>query len=838
MKIQPLPAIPPQLGLASALASAALASAARLLCGEKLWRLAMPQVLEELSRASGAARGAWFELDDVAGYLSKLLPGDSAPQWSARLRDEWLAPTGSSKDSFGAGLLSHAFERELRSSDPCASRLAWGRAEIFVPNEAGDCFCSLPILLQPVLVRGRLRGVLLVQGEECEERNEAWRGLACLLADALEREDGDSQRSSVEAARGRSEHLLRALLDTTGSITCAIEPGGTIFYASPSLEHALGAHGTGSGEACLWDLVHPDDRDLVRLRIRQAVQSAQAAQVLAEPQAQDSSDALESGETWEMRLEQQDGSWRTFEVSCRSLLHDPLIRGLILNGRDVSSQRAIEASLLRAAMHDRLTGLPNRTLFMDRLRLRVEKSKRERYKPPPRDHRDGSISEANSQTSQASGEEMFAVLFLDFDRFKVINDSLGHMVGDELLKGIARRLETCLRPGDTVARLAGDEFAILLHEIGSQVDAIQVVERIQKSLSASFLLLREEKRHSDGAAQSSTHEVFISASVGIALGGSEPHATPYENEADALRDADMAMYRAKAKGRARHEIFNARMHEQAVERLQLETDLRRSLENGDFRVHYQPIIALESGLLSGFEALVRWHHPKRGLVAPEGFLAVAEETGLLVPLGWWVLRHACAQLRAWMNQMSWEGEPPLHDLSINVNLCVSQFASDELPERVRQVLADLNLRPRNLKLEITESTLIAQSNVAARQLQELHEIGVQIGLDDFGTGYSSLAYLHRFPIDSLKIDRSFIARLGLDGADAEPNASIVSTILSLARQMNLDVVAEGVETLEQAGKLREMHCPMGQGFFFSQPMPHEAAAIFMGASAIGPILES
>jgi EAL domain-containing protein (putative c-di-GMP-specific phosphodiesterase class I) len=335
-----------------------------------------------------------------------------------------------------------------------------------------------------------------------------------------------------------------------------------------------------------------------------------------------------------------------------------------------------------------------------------------------------------------------------------------------------------------------------------------------------------------------------------------------------LRDADMAMYRAKEKGPARHEIFSAHMHEQALQRLQMETDLRRSLEDGDFRVHYQPIVALDTGQLSGFEALVRWHHPRRGLVAPAEFLGVAEETGLIAPLGWWVLRHACVQLRAWMdsvqnssqlmgrplingsllNGLAHNGsvadpvvdEAALQNLTINVNLSARQFASDDLTERVCQVLADAKLSPRNLKLEITESTLITQGAVAARQLQALNELGVQLSLDDFGTGYSSLSYLHRYPIGSLKIDRSFISGLDAGSPGESHDASIISTIISLARQMNMSVVAEGVETPEQAGRLREMNCQMGQGFYFSQPMPHEAAALFMnegGAAPDLPILE-
>ncbi len=770
----------------------ALAQAARHLSVGAGWRETMPQVLADMARATDCSRVAWFELEQVSPSQHE---GSSAA-WTASLRTEWRASQS----------ISTLFAREIHGLDSGASGLAEGRIQS-VQEEPGA-----PSVLLPVLVRGELRAVLLAQGEVV---NEVWQGLSCLISGALEREILQSERRALEEEHLKSEHLLRALLDNTGDVLCAISVGGTISYASPSLERTLAWAEPGPVGACLWDVVHQDDRVRVRAQIRHIAR--------ARPQVLEAGD---SASHWEMRLRHHDGSWHTFEVGCRSLLHDPVVKALILNARDVSEHKAVESGLLQAALHDRLTGLPNRALFMDRLHARVEQSKRERFKPQV-------LGADSAQLSAEEGEAMFAVLFLDFDRFKVINDSLGHMVGDELLKAGARRIETCLRPGDTAARLGGDEFAILLHEIGSQNDAVQVAERIQKALSKSFLLSREEERNTQGQAQQSTHEVFIAASVGIALGGSAPRATPYQNAGDALRDADMAMYRAKEKGRARHEIFSSHMHEQAVERLQLETDLRRSLEDGDFRVHYQPIIALDTGLLSGFEALVRWHHPRRGMVAPEGFLAVAEETGLIAPLGWWVLRHACAQLRAWMDEMKWEGERPLHELTINVNLSSRQFASEELPSRVRQVLEDSGLKPRNLKLEITEATLITQSSVAARQLQALHEIGVQLGLDDFGTGYSSLAYLHRFPIDSLKIDRSFISHL-----DSQHNAGIVATIIALARQLNLNVVAEGVETPEQAGRLREMQCPMGQGFYFSQPMPHEAAAVFMNSGASGPILEA
>jgi diguanylate cyclase (GGDEF)-like protein len=663
------------------------------------------------------------------------------------------------------------------------------------------------------------------------------------------------------AVAGESEHLFRALVESASDLVCTFDVDGTVRYASPSAIRALPWRTPVPVGACLWDFVHPDDLESVHAHVRREISAAPGGPVPGGLPGQTlttvdgTAPSQSPGSAWEVRLRVRDGSWRTFEVSCRSLLGDPVVRAITFNAHDVSERKEAEADLMQAALHDRLSGLPNRALFMSRLRARVERWKRENSgisgiapgstasPPEPSFTNDTNdtveeraFDDLRDRIGEAAGvggefgaeslndgaydggyevgrEGMFAVLFLDFDRFKIINDSLGHAVGDELLKAAARRLETCLRPGDTVARLGGDEFAVLLEEISAPSDAVQVAERIQKALGAVFSLRRVEERDGRGAAQSSSHDVFIAASIGIALGGDPPQGVPYERADDVLRDADMAMYRAKEKGRARHEIFSSHMHEQALGRLQMETDLRRSLENGDFRVHYQPIIAFETGLLNGFEALVRWHHPRHGLVSPGEFLGVAEETGLIGPLGWWVLREACGQLRKWMDELRWEGDPALHTLTINVNLSARQFGSDELPAQIAQVLAESRLQPHNLKLEITEATLITQAAAAARQLPLLHDMGVQLGLDDFGTGYSSLSYLHRFPINSLKIDRSFVSDLS-----AGHNASIVSTIIALARQLNLDVVAEGVETDAQADALRDMDCPRGQGFYFSQPL--------------------
>ena len=443
---------------------------------------------------------------------------------------------------------------------------------------------------------------------------------------------------------------------------------------------------------------------------------------------------------------------------------------LIFQIQDITDRKCAEERLLHDALHDALTGLPNRALFMDHLQLAVGRAQR-------RDN------------------EAFAVLFLDLDRFKIINDSLGHLIGDQLLVGIARRLESCLRPGDTVARLGGDEFTVLLEDIKDETEAISIAERLQKELSQPFNL--------------GGREVFTSVSTGIA-----PSSTGYENPEEILRDADTAMYRAKSLGRARHEVFDKTMHAFAVNLLQLETDLRGALDRGEFFIQYQPIVALETFMIRGFEALVRWKHPTRGLVSPIDFVPVAEETGLILPIGQWVLKESCRQMRQW--QTRFPSDPPLF---VSVNLSSKQFTQPDLIQEVARTLQETQLDPRSLKLEITESAVMENVENATEMLRQLRALGVQLSIDDFGTGYSSLSYLHRFPIDTLKIDRSFVTRM----VGNTENIEIVRTIVMLAQNLGMDVVAEGVETNEQLVLLRELECENGQGYFFSKPTDVEVA---------------
>ncbi len=478
-------------------------------------------------------------------------------------------------------------------------------------------------------------------------------------------------------------------------------------------------------------------------------------------------------ERWHVR---KDGTrfWATGTVTP---LQDATRRlhGFAIVMRDNTERRMAEERTAHEAAHDNLTGLPNRAFFVDHLKRAIARSKR---------HTD----------------YLFAVLFLDLDRFKNINDSLGHVIADQLLVEIGRKLEAALRPEDMVARFGGDEFVIFLDDIQDVRDATRVANRIHEELVSPFNL--------------GGNEVFTSTSIGIAL---SLHG--YDRPEDCLRDADTAMYRAKALGKARHEIFDKSMHDHAVALLQLETDLRRAVERREFRVHYQPIVSLETGRISGFEALLRWQHPERGLISPAEFIGLAEETGLIIPIGQWILGEACRQTRIWQEQI--DADPPL---AISVNLSSKQFLQTDLIERISQMLLKTGLDARSLKLEITESVVMENAGEATAMIRQLRDLGVELYMDDFGTGYSSLSYLHRFPVSTLKIDRSFINRMSPRNEDSE----IVRTIVALAHNLHMEVLAEGVETKEQLAQLKALNCEYGQGYLFSKPMEARAAVALLG----------
>jgi diguanylate cyclase (GGDEF)-like protein/PAS domain S-box-containing protein len=438
--------------------------------------------------------------------------------------------------------------------------------------------------------------------------------------------------------------------------------------------------------------------------------------------------------------------------------------------RDITARKRAEEGLERKAFFDTLTELPNRALFMNRLQHLFHRARRARH---------------------VHERLLFAVLYLDLDRFKGVNDSLGHEAGDELLVGIARRLEQHMRPSDTLARLGGDEFTVLLEDIGSEADAIRVTDRIQHGLAAPM--------HIQG------QDVFMSASIGIALS-----SAGYARPEDIVRDADTAMYRAKANGRARHQVFDADMHQRAVSLLRIETDLRRAIERRELFPFYQPIVDLRTGGLVGFEALARWQHPTRGLLTPDVFIPVAEEAGLIGGIGDLMLAEACRQMRQW--HLRHPRNPPL---TISVNVSTRQLVGAALVDKLRQVLSDTGLDPTSLVLEITESALMHNIQAGAAVIQQLRDMAVRLHVDDFGTGYSSLSYLHSFPVDTLKVDKSFVSRM----LAATRHASIVNAIVSLARNLGMAVVAEGVETQAQAALLRALRCESAQGYLFSRPLP-------------------
>jgi diguanylate cyclase (GGDEF)-like protein/PAS domain S-box-containing protein len=526
------------------------------------------------------------------------------------------------------------------------------------------------------------------------------------------------------------------------------------FYFSPRWKAMLGydEHDVGDSPSEWFNRVHEADQRSMRENIEAHIRGESAH--------------LEA----EARMRHRDGTYRWM-----------LIRGIMVrdSGGKPVRMAGSQTDITEGKVADPLTGLPNRLLFLDRLLQLIEHHKR---RP----------------------ETLFAVLFLDLDGFKMVNDSLGHVAGDKLLVGVANRLVRSLRQSDTVsrlnetvtvARLGGDEFAILVNDLRSPSDVTLIADRLMRELAEPFKL---EDR-----------EVFTSVTIGIAVSSLD-----YHHPEDLLRDADIAMYRAKALGKSRYEIFDAEMRASVTNRLQLETDLRHGIERQEFRNFYQPIVSLQSGAIVGFEALLRWQHPTRGIVEPGEFIPVAEETGLIRELGWWALSEACRQLA------EWRGLCPLYDeLTMSVNLSVKQFLQADFAGQVAELLRKLQLKEGALKLEVTESSIMTDPVAAVNLLGQLKALGVRLAIDDFGTGYSSLSYLQRFPLDTLKIDRSFTSAItSTAGSGHKEEAIIMRSIMPLANSLGLDVVAEGVETNEQVEFLMELQCKYAQGFFFSRPV--------------------
>ncbi len=498
--------------------------------------------------------------------------------------------------------------------------------------------------------------------------------------------------------------------------------------------------------------VHPEDLDRIKAEIKAYLEGSISLYQI------------------EHRIKHRDGTYLwvlTRGIGVRG--KDGKYNRMVGSESDITERKRLEEQLMHDAVHDSLTQLPNRTLFIDRVKNAVARAKRRK-------------------------NYLFAVLFVDLDRFKIINDSMGHYVGDQLLISASRRLATCLRQDDTLARFGGDEFVILLDDVKSESDVSVIAERMKGELTSPFQL--EGK------------EVVISASIGIAL-----YSREIEQAEELLRNADVAMYRAKARGKAQHEIYNPHMHLEVVSRLETENDLRQALDREELFLEYQPIVSLESGRSMGFEALIRWCHPQKGTVPPMDFIPLAEETGLIVPIGKWVIRKACHQIGLWNKKFGMD--PPL---IMSVNLSLRQILQTDLVKQVHQILNETGVKPQILRLEITESIIMENPGVVLAALSQLKELGIQLHIDDFGTGYSSLSHLHRLPIDTLKIDRSFINRMETD----EKGKEIVRTIVALAQNLGKEVTAEGVETAIQLGHLRALKCTYAQGYLFSKPLSDEA----------------
>jgi len=578
------------------------------------------------------------------------------------------------------------------------------------------------------------------------------------------------QLQRIRRRLAERDQLFQLISENAADMIAVVDETGRRIYNSPAYERILGYSTADLKNTSALEQIHPDDRQRVLEASHKARSTGQ-------------------GQRLEYRIRHKDGSWRTLESTASVVRNEKgeTVRLVIVN-RDISERKRAEEMLAHNALHDGLTNLPNRALFLDRLQRAFALSKRHpNYK--------------------------FAVLFIDIDEFKIFNDSLGHTIGDELLVQIGQRLKASLREADTIsreqgkvsaeddtlARFGGDEYTVLLEDIRDPSDAIRVAGRLQGKLGAQF--------EGDG------YEIMVTASIGIALSAASAVAPE-----DLLRDANIAMHRAKRTGKARCEVFDSGMHASAVKRLELETELRKGLELGEFRTHYQPIISLETGRITGFEALTRWQHADR-LLPPAEFIAVAEETGLIVPMNRLLLREACEQLMEWHSLFP--SEPAL---TMSVNITPKEFAHPNLAKQIGVILDQMRFDAANLQLEITETIAMGDREGAASVVSELKALGVRLSVDDFGTGYSSLSRLQQFPVDSLKIDRAFISRMD---SDAE-SRTIVEIIMMLAKNLGLITVAEGTETEEQVNQLRILGCGFAQGYFFSRPADHKAITQYLG----------
>ena len=574
-----------------------------------------------------------------------------------------------------------------------------------------------------------------------------------ILVLRLQRQEHIGQLEETERnALRESEERFRALTEQSTDIILIADPSGQIKYSSPSVHTVLAVYGDSLVGTNMIDLVHPDDFSKTMSHGPRSVAYGQNAIV-------------------ECRLRHADQRWLYFECVVRNLIQHKNIGGIVYNARDITERKHAQEQLLFNASHDALTGLPNRALFLGRLQSVVDRTKRHSH-------------------------EAAAVLFIDVDDFKVVNDCYGHATGDLLIKEVSNRLRACMRSDGTIARMGGDEFTILVEDVTDPSDAIRVAERIQSSFTRPFLL--------EGL------EIFKSTSIGIAL------TSPTTSAEAVLQNADIAMYRAKDQGKACIELFDRTMHEQVMSRLLLEAKLRYALENEELTLHYQPIVSIDTGAVQGFEALLRWQPSGLNSIPPGTFVPVAEQCGLIVPISAWVLKKACLEAASWRQRDP--ADPPLY---VSINVSSKHFSHAGFIGHVKDALDESAVDPQCVTIELTES--LAMNDVAAtgQTMSQLRTLGVKLSIDDFGTGYSSLSYLRRFPVDTLKIDQSFVKTM-----DAE-NYAIVKTIVGLAHNLDLKVVAEGVETTDQHQLLALAGCGSAQGYLFAEPMPANRVGAFI-----------
>ena len=554
------------------------------------------------------------------------------------------------------------------------------------------------------------------------------------------------ERGRTEAALRESEARFRSVVQHSSDVITILDADSTIRYVTPSIERIFGYPGDGVIGEKLIDAAHPED-------------AATVARFLSAASGQPGATA-----PVEWRVRHRDGDFRYAESIGTNLLDDPHVGGVVITTRCISERKALEAKLTHQAFHDPLTKLANRALFRNRVEQALKRARRRRAP--------------------------LAALFLDLDNFKTINDSLGHAAGDCLLMTVAERLRACVRQYDTTARLGGDEFAVLLEDGTLPQDAAIVARRIIDAMSQALTL---EGR-----------EVRVGVSIGIAVS-----EAGVESADELLRNADVAMYTAKESGKGRYEIFEQKMHTTLLARIELEADLRRAIDRQEFTLYYQPIIALDTGRISAVEALVRWNRPERGRIAPLDFIPLAEETGLIVPLGRWVIEEACRHAQEWQAQL-----PAAAPLSISINLSGRQLQQPELAHDIASALCRSGLPAHSLILEITESVMMQDTEATLAKLRELKNIGLRLAIDDFGTGYSSLSYLQRFPIDILKIDKSFVKGIG----QGSEESAVARAIITLSDTLHLSTVAEGIEQLEQMTTLQTLGCEFGQGYYFAKPL--------------------